>query len=404
VVAFTNEFPTNPLTPKLQNVLDQASVSTDATVKIGVILPLKAGYATDGMAILNGIRYAKQEYESTHATTVELIIRDSGSNVVTAVKAARELVADPDIVVIIGELESGITAAIGTAIANSGVPLVAPVASQHGLASLGENIFQANADWYHRGRKIAEYAINVMNLHTFASIAPADQYGKEMVEGFTATVQELGGELIVEPKWYYQGSKDLSRQLKDIREKGLELLKNDPEWVLKNSMLLAEAVKDTFIVPITSIDGLFCPVYTEDIQYVGAQCASLNLRMQMLGGDYWYAPDVLRNSQKYVNGVVFVSDYFVDEFSADYRLFVADFRQKMRTDFGHMQAFGYDVMKVMLGLTNGTSPDRSEFSRQLNNIDGFPGLKNRITWRNHDRVNTEVNIVNYQNGKFQKLK
>lgn len=404
IIDFLNDYPRNEYVQPMEKYLDQIRLKVQANLKIGVILPLTTGYSEDGKGILNGIQFALKEFKEENNQQIDLIIRDSGSNVVKAIKAAQTMMEDENIIAIIGELESDITAAVAAITGTAQLPLIAPVASQSGLASINKNTFQANSDLYQRGKKLATYAMENLELKTFATIAPADDYGREMTDGFTATIEKLGGTIVAPPKWYFEGSKNISRQLKSIRKRGFELMRDDTSWARRHSILLARATIDTFLVPITSIDGLFCPFYTNEIQYIGPQCAALNLRTRLLGGDYWFNREVLRAHQKYINGAVFVSDYYVDEFNPDYRRFRTKFRIKMKHDFGRMEAFGYDTMKSILQtIKKYNIGTRAKLREKLGLVQNFEGTKGMITWRGNERVNHEVNVLEYNTGLIQKL-
>ncbi|MCI0512042.1 ABC transporter substrate-binding protein, partial [candidate division KSB1 bacterium] len=277
--------------------------------------------------------------------------------------------------------------------------------SQYGLASIGEQIFQVNSDLFERGRQMAFYAIDSLGMKTFAALAPADDYGREMVAGFMAGVQKNNGIFIGPPKWYYHGSKDLSRQIRAVRALGFEYLKKDSTWARRNALLLARSHIDSGAVAITSIDGLFCPVYTEDIQYIGPQCANLQIRTRLLGGDYWFDADALSANQSYINGVVFVSDYYVDEYNPDYRRFRAQFRIKTGKDFGRLEAFGYDTMKALLKVIQENNvTNRQMLIEKVNTLNAFKGIKSDISWKGNARVNADVNILEYNGGLLKKLR
>lgn len=404
IIDFLNEYPRNAHVNQLETYLDKIRLKARGNLKIGALLPINSGYSEDGKSILAGIRFALKEYEEKAGLKIDLIIRDSGSNVVKAIKAAQEMVQDEKIIAIVGELESDITAAVAAVTASSEVPLIAPVASQNGLSSISDNIFQANSDLFERGRKMATYAVKELGMRTFATLAPADDYGREMTEGFTTTIENLGGSIVAPPKWYFGGSKNFSRQLKSIRTIGFELMKEDTAWTQENAILLAKATIDTFLVPITSIDGLFCPIYTDEIKYIGPQTAALNLRARILGGDYWFDRDVLRSNQSYVDQLVFVSDYFIDEFSPDYRRFRTNFRIKMGTDFSRMEAFGYDAMSAILQtIQENKVSTRQNLRKYMEQLKDFEGVKGNITWKGNHRVNSEVNILEYNTGVIRKL-
>jgi len=404
IIDYMNNYPQSEYTPKLEKLISKAKLRSYSTnsIKIGVILPLSGGYSEDGEHILQGIKYALKKSRSDLA--VQLDIRDSESNIITAIKAAQDLVTDESILAIIGELESSVTAAISTVISSHKIPLIAPVASQFGIASIGENVFQANCDLIERGKRLATHAMKELGLKTFATLAPVDEYGRGMTDGFTSMIDELGGTIIAQ-KWFYEGTTDqFKRQIRSIRSLGFKKMEEDSIWNQSKAILLARAAYDTSLIPITSIDALFCPVYTDDIKYIGPQCAAFNIQTQLLGGDYWHDLEILRSSQSYVNGVVFTSDYYVDEYDPAFRRFRTDFRREMKSDFGRFQAYGHDAMKVILHvLEGGNVSTRSHLRDELELIYRFEGLKGLISWRGNERINSEINILEFSNGSIKKV-
>lgn len=406
IVDYMNNYPRSEYIQKLRKFLDKAKLRSFSTnsMKIGVILPLSGGSAEDGVSILQGIKYALKKSKLNTDSSIQLDIIDSESNIITAVKAAQDLATDESILAIIGELESSITAAIATITNNNKIPLIAPVASQFGIASIGEYVFQANCDLNERSKRLAIYAMKELGLKTFATLAPADRYGKGMTDGFTSTIDNLGGTIIAQ-KWFYEGAKDLSRQMRGIRLLGFKQMSKDTLWNQTKAILLARAGYDTSMIPITSIDAIFCPVYTDDIKYIGPQCAAFNIQTQLLGGDYWHDLEVLRSNQSYVNGVAFTSDYYVDEYDPTFRRFRTDFRKEMKTDLGRFQVYGHDAMKIVLNvLENGNVSTRSHLREKLETIYRFKGIKGFISWRGNERINSEINILEFSNGIIKKVK
>ncbi|MDZ7260841.1 MAG: penicillin-binding protein activator [candidate division KSB1 bacterium] len=400
---FTNKHPKNEYIPQFEEFLGKLESKQSTNIKIGVILPFSSEFSEESRGLLRGIRYAQQEFNQSSQPRIELVVRDSEGDIIKAVKAAQDLAQDRDVVAVIGELESSKTAAIAAVANSEHLPLISPVASKGGIASIGPFVFQANCDLTARGRKIARYAVQELGLRTFATLAPADEYGKEMTDGFTSTVDQLGG-IIVAQKWYYQETEDLSRQFKSIRELGLARMAQDTlRWMSYRYRLQSKLIEEVDI-PVTSIDGLFFPIYSEDIKYIAPQCARFNIRGQFLGGEYWHNLEVLRANQNYVNGVVFVSDYFVDETDPQFKEFQSKFRLEMGTTPGRMELSGYDVMTLLLKVIQQGGITRETLKTKLEQIESFQGLKGQISWRDHNRVNSQIHILNFVNGSINKLR
>ena len=394
-------------------------------LRVGVVLPLTGFYSSEALDLLRGMMYALKNYPSLESR-IELMVRDSEGLTVGAVQAAQSLVRDERVVAIVGGLESEKTTAIAGVVATTNIPLLVPVATDDGISDLGETIFQLNTDLNNRATKLAEYAVNKLGLRTFATLAVADDYGKAMGDAFASAVDKLGGAIVAQ-KWYYEGAQDVTRQLISMRELGFRYALRDSLKKLGRSITRsrldsiwrAENIKFIFQnknkdkdkknlveatnVPVYSIDGVFLPIYLEDVEYVVPQFALQNIQTQLLGGEYWQNTEELQRQRKDVNGIIFTSGYFVNEFERTYREFRDGFRRKMTASPGRMSAFGYDVMNLIIEAVENGNVTRTDLISYLNNVENFQGMKNKITLRNSNRVNSEVNIIRFIDGNLEKL-
>ncbi len=263
---------------------------------MGVILPLTGPLSEQGKGLLEGVQYAVDRHNEGDGAKVEVVVRDSEGRILRAIKAAQELCGDEEILAIIGELGSDLTAAIGAVTQEKGIVLLAPTATEDGLTSLGNYVFQLNGNLSIRGEALAEYAVIDQGLKRFGVLAPADRYGKAMRDAFVQTVNRVGGEVLVE-KWYFEEDKDLGPQFKAIREEGIKRMIADSvlvilpeeeyeeEYTEQGEVLYVKQtipqLVDSTELAVTSIDGIFLPVYGEDLPYVVPQLAFYNIDARM---------------------------------------------------------------------------------------------------------------------------
>jgi branched-chain amino acid transport system substrate-binding protein len=154
-------------------------------------------------------------------------------------------------------------------------------------------------------------------------------------------------------------------------------------------------------IPVTSIDCLFLPVYTEEIKFVAPQFAFANLKAQLLGSEYWNDAEELRKVQQYVEGIVFCSDYFFDEADPEYIKFQNAFRLAMKRVPGVMEYFGLDALGVVLDAIEHKNLTREDIKNYLNNMENFIGLRGPITFKNNNRINSKIKLLTYKNGKIE---
>ncbi|MCG8606748.1 penicillin-binding protein activator, partial [bacterium] len=331
---------------------------------------------------------------------IELVIRDSQSEVSKGLRETRSLIKRHGVRAIIGELESDITAAIGALASELSVPSVGPVASKNQVAAVGETVFQLNSDLERKGDALAQYAFNVLGFRTFATLAPADEYGQQLTDSFTAKIDELGGRIIAQ-SFYYGDPEDLSRQFKGIREAAFNYDSTDVEKLIEEAEELGEKLEEKDI-PVLSIDAVFLPVYSDHIKYVAPHFAFSNIRAQILGGDEWHDFEILNEAQieKYVNGAIFVSDFFADDEWSHYREYRDAFRVAMRRTPERWEAFGYDALSVLIEAVNSGAKTGDQITEKLNALSDFSGVKGPISFKGNHRVNKEVNFLQFLNGRI----
>lgn len=398
---FIQQYPENPYLSTVKQLLSRTnSALPSAEVTVGVILPLSGVYHEQAKAVLAGIQYIQKKFNDTSLVKIKLVVKDSEGDMVTLVRASQELARDSRIVAIIGELEQDKTVAIAAGIDGLNIPLIAPTTAGNGVASLNSYTFQVTCDLETRGQRLAQYAMNVLGLKTFATLAPADDYGKDMTDSFTATVDQLGGKIVAQ-KWYYADAQDLKRQFKSIRELGFNLANKD-SLVRHFSRELDDFKMEK--VPVIGINGLFFPIHTDDIQYIAPQFAFANIKAQILGGENWYDYDKLRANQTYVDGMIFCSSYYFDETNPNFIKLRNDFRLAMKRTPEIMEFYGCDAMLVLADAIAHRQTTREHIRSYLDNLENFPGIKGPITFKGNNRVNAEVRILTFKNGRIELLR
>jgi len=406
---------------QIEELYRRADKMGKGVLKIGVILPLSGQLAQEGQSVLNGIRYGIDKHNESNGAKIELIVRDSKSDIIASIKETQELCGNSEVSVIIGELESNVSAAVAAVCQEESVPLLIPAATKDGLSSIGSFIFQLRSDVATKGKTIADYAVSGLGLKRFVSIAPADDYGKSMQHAFVSSAKELGADILSE-QWYYGGAENLKSQFKDIRKSGIqEMIKDSllvivPEEEFKDlyeenpivdgvihvNKEVADLVDSTNL-KINTIDGLFLPVYTDDLQYVIPQVSFYNISGKLFGGSFWYDEDILNKNRNYCNGVIFVSDYFSESSNYKFYKFRDSFRIKFHKTPGRLEILGYDSISMLLSVTGDLAEERKVIRDKLAKVKGFEGLGGYISFSDK-RVNTFVHILQYRDGKIYRIK
>ncbi len=381
---------------------------TDAHYTIGLIAPLASPLGKD---MIDGVLLARELRPLKSGVQVALVFKDSGGSPVRAIKAAQSLIEEHGVIAIIGALTSAETLPIAALAGPHKVPLIAPTASEDGLASLSPFVFQVNATPGAQGRRIADYAVRELGLRTLASLAARDSYGERIAKEFTARAEELGSEVIVQT-WYEPGTTDYRGQLKRIRDAGLALhppaiLADEMDSLLLGSIRLAPpppVIVDPDTVqpePVRTLEGLLIAGGKDEVLLIAPQIAFHRIHARLLGGDGWNHHAVARNS--YTDGAVFVAKYSTRSNMVSVHEFLGAFRERFNRDQGIAAALGYDAMTAVLTAIDRGGTSRQRLQTALENLDDMPGATGKISFSKGNRENAWMYILTIRDGKLRLL-
>ena len=380
----------------------------NARYKIGVIAPLGT---PNGENLRNGITLARDRNALVSHDQVELIFEDSEGDPIRAARAAQRLVEERKVLAIIGALTSAETTPIATMLSAQKVPLVAPTASDDGIASLSPYVFQVNATPGAQGRHIAEHAVHKQGLRTLASLASRDDYGRSIAREFATRAEDLGAEVLIQ-EWYEPGTTDYRRQFERIRSAGLALQAPDDLASEIDSLILGDirvappppvrVDPDTVQLEVVkALDGILIAGGAEDILLIAPQFHSALVSSQVLGSDGWNHDQVARDGGNYVDGAVFVAKYYDQSHLESVQNFVNAYRSRFGKEQNIVAALGYDAMLSILHGINAGGTTRDRLRDRLETLTNIPGATGQISFGKGHRENAWMYMLTIRNRRIE---
>jgi len=404
--------------------------------RLGVVLPLSGPEGHYGKELLAGVRLANEEFgepfeiieKDTGSDYGDLpIFQSEGSRLLKTVQAVKQLVGETEVLALIGPVFSSSCVAAASVAEAAGVPLVAPLAQQSGLDSLGRSIFQLSIIPETQGSALAEYATLVLGLETFAVLAPLSDYGWSFERAFTQMSERNGG-TVVHKEWYVPlEAKDFRHQFEAIRQVGFSLMPtvsadsamfDSLSFVVLDSTIDGddlflellekegiEAPADSSELFINSIDGVVVVGESfEDILTIVPQLRFHRLETQVMGNEVWNAPEQMRHmsqdQREYLKGSVFVSGRSATRSTRD---FVDTFRSRFRSDPGNAAA-GYDAAKIIITGWEAGHRSRGELREWLAQLRRYEGVGGWISFSDGRRSNSELSLLKIDGrGQVQQL-
>jgi len=410
--SYLRSYPRGEYSEEARDMIKQYSEKAAGNQIIGLLAPVTGSFAEYGRAMVEGARLAMKNHGGDSAG-VELLIKDTEGEAVIATKVAAKLTNEEPLAVV-GPLRSESSVGVAVVLNSASIPLIAPTASENGIASLGVNVFQMSPAIEYLGQAMAAYAINKLGITEFAIISPDDFGGMAVSKAFAQTVYRLGGE-VMSTSYYTVGATDFKQQIKPLRE---TLLMKTEEFLaageIDSSLYIKERVRsidpvygDTLesIEMLESEDwpvmlgGLFLPGYPDDLKLLIPQIRYHIIRTRFLGADGWDSAELLREVSRYVGDAVFATDFHVGSDEARWVEFVGAFKAQYGREPDKVAGLTFDAVSLILeGLRSGAdTPDKMR--NYLSEVEGYQGVSCRVTFKGVGRANNEIRIYSVSGGK-----
>ena len=404
-------------------LLTNEQISNSASVKIALLLPLSGFNEKIAKEIKDGIDLALEKFNSQNTVKLEILLNDYGEDLSSALITLKRIAADESILGVYGPIENDFAAACAVISEYEKLPIFSPTASGNKLTKLSPYFIQLINRTDTQAEFIAKFAIDSMGIKRFATFAPIENQFVTLVNKFVETCENNGAEVVAQD-WYYPGEQDFYQKFMKLKRKGLKLtfsdslLNENPDYSnieidsLYKRYIEEEIEKaeenftkvDSADIPVTSIQGLFIPIYQEDLQFIAPQIAYSNIQAQVFGNGDWYNFDELKKNKNYIDGIIFTADGYLNEEDWDFRKFRNDFRTKMQKTPTKYNLIGYDTFSYILQYLNNLKKpiNRDEFIELISKRTKYNGIYRNIILDNQNS-NSKVQMIKYKYGQFLPL-
>jgi ABC-type branched-subunit amino acid transport system substrate-binding protein len=343
-------------------LFETVSPSPRSKYTVGVILPLSGIHAPFGERALQGIQSAIKEKDSAF---ISLAIRDSKGNPEEAEKAVEELVNEEKVVAIIGPLLSIDVDRAAKKAQELRVPLL--TLSQKELpSSKGGFVFQNSLTPSEQIQTLVRFAVEELELRTFAVFYPNSPYGLYFKNLFNQEITRRGGKSLGSVV-YQEDQTDFSQEIKGFF-KITALPKSD-----------ARKKKEDEFKPLLSVDGIFIPDTHDRVGMILSQMAYYDVGGTFLGTNSWNGPGLVSIGGKGAEGAIFVDTFLAKDPSSWVVQFVEEFRKSFQRDPETLEALSYDGAKILKDILQSKSVSSplqlQEELRQVKTFQGVSGLK-----------------------------
>lgn len=200
--------------------LAQTLAGKDDVIKIAAVAPITGDQAAAGQDLINGIKLAVEEKNAAGGILgkqIELGIFDDKGDPKEAVSVANKIVSDPEIIGVVGHMNSGTTLPATPIYHRQGLPVVMPVPTNPKITQQGfNNLFRVPPTDSDQGPAGAQFAIKTLGKKQIAVLHDKTAYGQGIAEEFQKEAKKLKANILIY-EGITQGDKDFTAILTRIK-------------------------------------------------------------------------------------------------------------------------------------------------------------------------------------------
>lgn len=352
---------------------DRGSASTAARTEIvvGHFASMTGNTAHFGQDTDKAIRLAAEEVNAKGGVLgkkVRIVTLDDRGDSAEAANAVSRLIDVEKVDALLGEVASSLSLAGGRVAQRRKVPMVSPSSTNPKVTEVGDHIFRVCFLDPFQGKVMATFARDTLKLDRVAILKDVkNDYSIGLSDAFKAAFLALGGSIAAEQS-YSAGDTDFSAQLTAIKA--------------------------------SKAQALYVPGYYSEVGAIARTKQRLGLKVPMMGGDGWDAPDLFKIGGDALDGSYFSNHFAPDAATPKAQKFVADFKQKYGQEPTGLGALGYDAAAVLFdAMTRAKSVDKSAVRDALSGTKDFEGVTGKITIDAQRNAQKSAVVIEIAGGK-----
>ncbi len=350
----------------------------EPVIKIGFAAPLTGDQAPQGEDMVRAARLAVLQANAKGSILpghrLELMELDDQRNPTQAVATAKKLVADPDVVAVVGHLNSSCTMPASAIYHQARMLEITPVSSNPQISRQGfDTFYRTCATDDLQGPAAALFAVNDLGAKRVFILDDMTTYGRGLANEFEKKLRSLGVEILGH-EGITQGDKDFAPLLTKIKALNPDLLYFAGMFP-EGALLIKQKAEVGLEAKFLGGDGLFDPVL---ITLATPERAE-GVYLTTIGSDITQ----IQTAQE-----------FVQAYEAQYGR------------IGAYSAYSYEATNLVLwAIRKAGQKDRAAVLAAMKTLKDYPGLFGLQNFdEKGDSLIRDIGIFTVKNGKFIFLK
>ena len=377
-VARTSDFRLRTLLAAAGLFLLSGCGRAEPVVKIGFVAPLTGDQAPHGEDLLNGaslaIEHAQRQGPVISGHRLVLVPLDDQRNPTQAVAAAKKLAADPDVLAVIGHLNSSCTMPASAVYHEARLLQITPVSSNPRISRQGfDTFYRTCATDDMQGPAAAIFAVRELGAKRIFILDDMTTYGRGLADEFEKKARSLGADVLGH-EGITQGDKDFVPLLTKVKAAAPDLLYFAGMFP-EGALLIKQRAEVGLSARFLGGDGLFDSVL---ITLATPQAAD-GAYITTIGSDIHQMPGA--------------------------RAFVEEYERRYGA-IGAYSAYAYEATSIAIwAIRQAGRADRAAVLAAMKTLKDYPGLfgAQNFDERGDSRIH-DIGIFTVKDGKFEFVK
>jgi len=343
------------------------SAPTTGSILIGVSGPLTGTMAQYGAQWKKGFDLALEEINGAggiNGRKLEYVFEDSQSDPKQSVVIAQKFVADPRIVVELGDFSSSASMAASQIYQRGGLVQFGFTNSHPDFTKAGGDYTWSNSvTQLQASPALADFAITTLGLKKLAVFQINNDWGKATNDLFTPRVKELGGEIVANES-YLADEKDFRSALTTVSD--------------------------------AKPDGIILISYQADGALIAQQAQEAGIKATLVGSASLQSPDFINLGGKAVEGTMILGEFMPSDPRPEVKALVEKFKTKYNEEPDLFAALAYDTMNLMAAAMKVGGPTRQGIHDALPKLKDVPSVI-------YGKVTFDPTTRRVQNPRFENL-
>jgi branched-chain amino acid transport system substrate-binding protein len=350
----------------------------DDEIVIGLVAPLTGDQAYVGVGVMQGARMAVEDANIRGPVFGDVKLRlealDDQHNPTQAVLAANKLIANPDVMGVVGHFNSSCTKAASSIYHEGRVTQITPASTNPEISRQGfDTFFRICATDDVQGPSAATFVREDLKVERIVVLDDQTTYGRGLANEFEKKFNALGG-TVLQHDSITQGEKDYMPLLTKIKSLKPELI-------------------------------FFGGIYPE-LSLLVKQSKKVGLNATWVGGDGIFDITLIKLTGNELAEGIYATMLGVDPHTIpEAKDFVARYEARYG-EIGSFSAYSYDAANVLIqAIRLAGTKEREAVLAEVKKMKDYPGILGEVNFdEKGDAIGKSVGIFKVENGKFKFLK